>query len=80
ASRSIICLRLGVQWKELCYIIGVSGRNSATSLVSVGGIVPHHWCQWKEYFPIIGDSGSNEAPSLVSVVGTVPHHWCQWEE
>ncbi|CAI9555781.1 unnamed protein product, partial [Staurois parvus] len=25
------------------------GRNSATSLVSVGGgIVPHRWCQWGE--------------------------------
>ncbi|CAI9570550.1 unnamed protein product, partial [Staurois parvus] len=36
-------------------IIGVSGRrNSAPSLVSVGGgIVPHHWCQW----------GRNSAPS-----------------
>ncbi|CAI9553419.1 unnamed protein product, partial [Staurois parvus] len=22
--------------------------NSAPSLVSVGGIVPHHWCQWEE--------------------------------
>ncbi|CAI9610366.1 unnamed protein product, partial [Staurois parvus] len=53
-----------------CPIIGVSGRNSAPSLVSVGGIVPHHWCQWK-----------NCAPSLVSVGGIVPHHWCQcWEE
>ncbi|CAI9621543.1 unnamed protein product, partial [Staurois parvus] len=29
-------------------IIGVSGRNSAPSFVSVGGIVPHHWCQWGE--------------------------------
>ncbi|CAI9576460.1 unnamed protein product, partial [Staurois parvus] len=30
-----------------CPIIGVSGRNSAPSLVSVGGgIVPRHWCQW----------------------------------
>ncbi|CAI9543374.1 unnamed protein product [Staurois parvus] len=29
--------------------IGVSGRNSAPSLVSVGRrIVPHHWCQWEE--------------------------------
>ncbi|CAI9561797.1 unnamed protein product [Staurois parvus] len=36
------------------------------SLVSVGGIVPHHWCQW----------GGNSAPSLVSVGGIVPHHWC----
>ncbi|CAI9615451.1 unnamed protein product, partial [Staurois parvus] len=43
-----------------CLIIGISGRNSAPSLVSVGGnsapslvsvgggIVPHHWCQWGE--------------------------------
>ncbi|CAI9583390.1 unnamed protein product, partial [Staurois parvus] len=53
-----------------CLVIGVSGRNSAPSLVSVGGIVPHHWCQW----------GGNSAPSLVSVVGIVPRHWCQWEE
>ncbi|CAI9587217.1 unnamed protein product, partial [Staurois parvus] len=51
-----------------CPIIGVRGGNSAPSLVSVGGIVPHHWCQW-----------GNSAPSLVSV-GIVPHHWCQWEE
>ncbi|CAI9561629.1 unnamed protein product, partial [Staurois parvus] len=44
-----------------CPIIGVSGgRNSAPSLVSVGGgIVPHPWCQW----------GRNSAPSLVSVGG-----------
>ncbi|CAI9555744.1 unnamed protein product, partial [Staurois parvus] len=37
-----------------CPIIGISGRNSAPSLVSVGGIVlslvsvggivPNHWC------------------------------------
>ncbi|CAI9583655.1 unnamed protein product, partial [Staurois parvus] len=52
-----------------CPIIGISGRNSAPSLVSVGGIVPHHWCQ-----------GRNSAPSLVSVGGIVPHHWYQWEE
>ncbi|CAI9540613.1 unnamed protein product, partial [Staurois parvus] len=44
-----------------------SGRNSAPSLVSVGGIVPHHWCQ----------CGRNSAPSLVSVGGIVLHHWCQ---
>ncbi|CAI9534775.1 unnamed protein product [Staurois parvus] len=44
--------------------------NSAPSSVSVGGIVPHHWCQW---------GGMNSAPSLVSVGGgIVPHHWCQW--
>ncbi|CAI9604037.1 unnamed protein product, partial [Staurois parvus] len=47
------------QWEGLCPIIGVSGRNSvlslvsvgrnrAPSLVSVGGIVPHHWYQWEE--------------------------------
>ncbi|CAI9601342.1 unnamed protein product, partial [Staurois parvus] len=57
-----------------CPIIGVSGRNSAPSLVSVGsvgGIVPHRWCQW----------GRNSAPSLVSVGGgIVPHRWCQWGE
>ncbi|CAI9583931.1 unnamed protein product, partial [Staurois parvus] len=52
-----------------CPVIGVSGRNSAPSLVSVGGIVPRHWYQWR-----------NSAPSLVSVGGIVPHHWCQWEE
>ncbi|CAI9539914.1 unnamed protein product, partial [Staurois parvus] len=44
-----------------------SGRNSAPSLVSVGGIVPHHWCQ----------CGRNSAPSLISEGGIVPHHWCQ---
>ncbi|CAI9545085.1 unnamed protein product, partial [Staurois parvus] len=54
-------------------IIGISGRNSAPSLVSVGGnsapslvsvggIVSHHWyqCQWGG--------------------GIVPHPWCQWGE
>ncbi|CAI9590088.1 unnamed protein product, partial [Staurois parvus] len=41
------------------------------SLVSVGGIVPHHWCR----------GGRNSAPSLVSVGGgIVPHRWCQWGE
>ncbi|CAI9569071.1 unnamed protein product, partial [Staurois parvus] len=43
------------QWGD--NIIGISGRNSASSLVSVGGkssvsvgggIVPHHRCQWGE--------------------------------
>ncbi|CAI9562781.1 unnamed protein product, partial [Staurois parvus] len=52
-----------------CPVIGVSGRNSAPSSVSVGGIVPHHRCQWR-----------NSAPSSVSVGGIVPHHRCQWEE
>ncbi|CAI9620873.1 unnamed protein product, partial [Staurois parvus] len=37
-----------------CPIIGISGRNSAPSLVSVAP-------------PIIGISGRNSAPSLVSV-------------
>ncbi|CAI9531464.1 unnamed protein product, partial [Staurois parvus] len=55
-----------------------SGRNSAPSLVSVGGIVPHLWCQWEESCPVIGVSGRNSAPTLVSVGGIVPHHWCQW--
>ncbi|CAI9602999.1 unnamed protein product, partial [Staurois parvus] len=63
-----------------CPIIGVSGRNSVPSLVSVGRIVSHHWCQWEELCPIIGVSGKNRAPSLVSVGGIVPHHCCQWEE
>ncbi|CAI9609484.1 unnamed protein product [Staurois parvus] len=58
-------------------IIGVNGRNSAPSLVSVGGIAPYHWCQWEESCPIIGVSGRNSAPSLVSVGGIAPHHWCQ---
>ncbi|CAI9603643.1 unnamed protein product, partial [Staurois parvus] len=56
-----------------CPIVGVSeGRNSAPSLVSVGGgIVPHRWCQ----------GGRNSASSLVSVRGgIVPHRWCQWGE
>ncbi|CAI9601711.1 unnamed protein product [Staurois parvus] len=53
------CTGCSYQWKEWCPIIGVSGRNSAPSLVSVGGMVPHHWCQWKEWCPIIGVSGKN---------------------
>ncbi|CAI9594373.1 unnamed protein product, partial [Staurois parvus] len=29
-------------------LVSVGGWNSAQSLVSVeGGIVPHHWCQWR---------------------------------
>ncbi|CAI9566888.1 unnamed protein product, partial [Staurois parvus] len=51
-----------------CPVISVSGGDSVPTLVSVGGIVFHHWCQW-------GDS----VPSLVSVgEGIVPHCWCQW--
>ncbi|CAI9539739.1 unnamed protein product [Staurois parvus] len=39
--------------------------------MSMGGIVPHHWCQ----------CGRNSAPSLMSVGGgIVPHRWCQWGE
>ncbi|CAI9604717.1 unnamed protein product, partial [Staurois parvus] len=63
-----------------CHVIGVIGRNSAPSLVSVGRIVPRHWCQWRNSAPFIGVSGRNRAPSLVSVGGIVPRHWCQWEE
>ncbi|CAI9566553.1 unnamed protein product [Staurois parvus] len=40
-------------------------RNSAPSLVSVAGIVLHHWCQWEEECSIIGISGRNSVPSLV---------------
>ncbi|CAI9618342.1 unnamed protein product, partial [Staurois parvus] len=60
-----------------CPNVGVSGRNSTPSLVSVGGI-----------HPIIGVSGRNSVPTLVSVGGIVPiivsvggivfHRWCQW--
>ncbi|CAI9542337.1 unnamed protein product, partial [Staurois parvus] len=49
-----------------CPIIGISGRNSAPSLVSVGGIVPHHCI-----------SGRNSADNSG---GIVSHHWYQWEE
>ncbi|CAI9537823.1 unnamed protein product [Staurois parvus] len=40
-------------------------------MVSVGGIVPHHW------FHCDTNDGT---PLLVSVGGIMPHHWCQWEE
>ncbi|CAI9603865.1 unnamed protein product, partial [Staurois parvus] len=56
-----------------CPIIGVRARNRAPSLVSVGGIAPHHWTS-------LVFSGRNSVPSLVSVGGIVPHHWCQSEE
>ncbi|CAI9549241.1 unnamed protein product, partial [Staurois parvus] len=65
--------------EEWSPIIGVSGRNSAPSLVTVGGIVPHHWCQREELYPIIGVSRRNSAPSLYQWEEIVPHHWCQWE-
>ncbi|CAI9570081.1 unnamed protein product, partial [Staurois parvus] len=59
------------QWEEIVPIVGVSGRNSVPSLVSVGGIVPHHWYQWEVIVPhhwyLVG--------GLI-----VPHHWYQWEE
>ncbi|CAI9610295.1 unnamed protein product [Staurois parvus] len=29
-------------------VIGISGRKSAPSLVSLGGIEPHHCYQWEE--------------------------------
>ncbi|CAI9573578.1 unnamed protein product [Staurois parvus] len=45
---SVIVPHHWCQWEESCPIIGVSGRNSVPSLVSVGGIVSHHWCQWEE--------------------------------
>ncbi|CAI9610109.1 unnamed protein product, partial [Staurois parvus] len=53
-----------------CPIIGVSGRNSAPSLVSVG----------RNSAPSLVSVGRNSAQSLVSVGGIVPHHWYQWEE
>ncbi|CAI9568560.1 unnamed protein product, partial [Staurois parvus] len=37
-------------------------NDGAPSLVSVGGIVSHHWYQWEEY-------GRSSASSLVSVGG-----------
>ncbi|CAI9560430.1 unnamed protein product [Staurois parvus] len=53
--------------------MGVSGRNSAPSLMSVGGIVPYHWCKWEEWCSIIDVSGRNSAlSSLVSVGGMCP--------
>ncbi|CAI9562830.1 unnamed protein product, partial [Staurois parvus] len=51
------------------YIIGVSGRNSVPSLVSVGGIAPCCWCH-----------GRNSARSLLSVGRIVSHPWCQREK
>ncbi|CAI9604962.1 unnamed protein product, partial [Staurois parvus] len=54
-----------------CPIIGVSGRNSVPTLVSVGGIVSHHWCQW---------GGGRIVPHRWCQWGggKVPHRWCQW--
>ncbi|CAI9543212.1 unnamed protein product [Staurois parvus] len=68
------------QWEEKCPIIGVSGRNSTPSLVSVGGIVPIIGVSGRNSAPSLVSVGRNSAPSLVSVGGIVPHHWCQWEE
>ncbi|CAI9584030.1 unnamed protein product [Staurois parvus] len=53
-NKGPISCPLDFRWDRLwsvgvmCPIIGVSGGNSAPSLVSVGGMVPHHWCQWEE--------------------------------
>ncbi|CAI9582564.1 unnamed protein product [Staurois parvus] len=55
-------------------------NDGAPSLVSVGGIVPHHWLSVGRIMPHHWVSRRNRAPSLVSVGGIVPHHWCQWEE
>ncbi|CAI9612253.1 unnamed protein product [Staurois parvus] len=64
----------------MCPIIGISGRNSAPSLVSVGGIVKSIIGVSGRIVPHHGISGRNSAPSLVSVVGIVPHHWTLQEE
>ncbi|CAI9594686.1 unnamed protein product [Staurois parvus] len=59
----------------ILYLAGISGRNSAPSLVSVGGIVPHHcalvegivphrWCQW----------GRNLVPHLTQMMGHYSFH------
>ncbi|CAI9546629.1 unnamed protein product, partial [Staurois parvus] len=62
-------------------------RGQQVSLVSVGGIVPHHTVVGRrkspgvsgsKKCPMTGSSGRNSALSLVSVGGTVPHHWFQW--
>ncbi|PIO35770.1 hypothetical protein AB205_0005260 [Aquarana catesbeiana] len=42
-------------------------RNSAPSLVSVGGIVSHRWCLWEEYCPVIGVSERTSASLSLSV-------------
>ncbi|CAI9597808.1 unnamed protein product, partial [Staurois parvus] len=41
-------------------------NDGAPSLVSVGGIVSHHWCQWEEY-------GRNSTPSL-EYHTEIPYH------
>ncbi|CAI9617356.1 unnamed protein product [Staurois parvus] len=33
-------------WEEWCPIVGVFGRNGVPSLVSLGGMVSHHWRQF----------------------------------
>ncbi|CAI9595111.1 unnamed protein product, partial [Staurois parvus] len=52
--------------------VGVRGRNSAPSLVSVG----------RNSAPsLVSVGGRNSAPSWVSVGGgIVPHRGCQWGE
>lgn len=47
-------------------IVGVSGRYSAPSFVSVREIMLHH-CLLEKLCPITGVSERNYAPSLVSV-------------
>ncbi|CAI9583581.1 unnamed protein product [Staurois parvus] len=69
-------------WKTLCSIVGVSGRNSAPLLVSMGGIVPQRCCQWEEkclnidVMTSVAVGGSNGALFLESVEAVVPHYWC----
>ncbi|CAI9598168.1 unnamed protein product [Staurois parvus] len=63
----------------------VSETNCALYLVSLAGILHHHWSNGATLLvslggicPIIGVIGRNSVPSLVSVGGIVPHHWCHW--
>ncbi|CAI9573895.1 unnamed protein product, partial [Staurois parvus] len=42
------CPIIGISGRNSAPSLHISVRNSAPSLVSVGGIVPHHWCQWEE--------------------------------
>ncbi|CAI9624165.1 unnamed protein product, partial [Staurois parvus] len=69
------------------YSSHIDTTDGAPSLVSVGGIVSHHWCQWGIVphhwcqseescpIPIIGVSGEESCP-IISVSGRIaPHHW-----